>query len=50
MKFRIRISQLITEISDTQRNLNQIRKSDTVWQDMIKSNIIFLYKKSIKAF
>ena len=42
MKFKIRISQLIAKILPKQQSLS---KTDTVWEDVIKSNIIFLIKK-----
>ena len=46
IKFKIRISQLIAKISLKQRSLTKL---DTVWEDVIKSSIIF-YQKTLKYF
>ena len=47
MKFKIRISQLIAKILPKQQSLS---KTDTVWEDVIKSNIIFFNQKILKYF
>ena len=48
MKFKICNIQLIVKIDLKQRSLNT--KSDNVWQDISKSDIIYFDKKNRKYF